>query len=156
MTIFSAQSQVQYELYRALLIADYAEQNVLSGRWLQDAALQLAVAQFGILLPQGLDTPDHYMWNIHAYEDQPIIGNIWINICNRDGVDTVFIYDLRIQVDYRQKGHATDAVHAVEIFACSHGINRIALQVHGINHVAQAFYKALNFDVTNINLQKTI
>jgi len=47
--------------YRDAAAASYAEDNVTSGRWPKDGALQRSYADFDESLPEGLATPDNFL-----------------------------------------------------------------------------------------------
>jgi hypothetical protein len=57
-----------YAQYLVAAVAGYAHQNITSGRWPAEGALERSGAEHEKLLPQGLATPDNYLFEIHDAE----------------------------------------------------------------------------------------
>jgi hypothetical protein len=74
-----------FEAFKAASQAEYAEDNVLAGRWGVDDALHKARAEFERLAPQGLQTPGHRFLSILAAGDGPVAGHLWLGVSEADG-----------------------------------------------------------------------
>jgi len=142
--------------YCEAAIANYAEQNLRAGRVTAEQALPQAQADFALLLPQGLATPEHFFLEILASENGPLAGWLWWAIEDRHGHRSAFVYDLMILPPARRRGHARAALQALEAVVQAHGLDRIGLHVFGFNHGAQALYAALGYRVTGLNMAKQL
>jgi ribosomal protein S18 acetylase RimI-like enzyme len=137
-------------------IAGYAEDNVASGRWPCEGALERSRAEFESLLPLGLATPDNHIFEIRAVEGGPAVGAIWIAVQERGGLRTAFVFDVAIHAAWRRQGHAMRAFQALENLGRELGVASIGLHVFGHNPGAQALYAKLGYQVTGINMQKVL
>jgi len=57
-------TQPEFDLYLTHLIPDYAADNVHAGHWDESEALEKSRQQIESLLPQGLQTRDHYNYTL--------------------------------------------------------------------------------------------
>ena len=64
MTTLRPMTQEGYAAFAAAANAGYAQDNTTSGRWSADDAQANASAEFAQLLPQGLETPNHFLFDI--------------------------------------------------------------------------------------------
>ena len=145
-----------YAVYVQQAIAGYAENNVASGRWPAQGALERSQRDFESLLPQGLATPEHTLFDILAGDDGPVVGFLWFAIEAPRGLRAAFVYDLAIHAAWRRQGHATRTFAALETLVRSLGVDRIGLHVFGFNTEAQALYAKLGYSVTGLNMQKLL
>ena len=155
-TVLRPMTPASYAVYLQHAVAGYAEDNVASGRWPAEGALTRSQADFDTLLPQGLATPDHHLFDLHAGADGPVVGFLWFGIDVSRGLRSAFVYDLGIHAPWRRQGHATRAYTALESRVRSFGLDRIGLHVFGFNTEAQALYARLGYGVTGLNLQKQL
>jgi RimJ/RimL family protein N-acetyltransferase len=155
-TILAPMRPAVYDAYLQAAIADYAEDNVASGRWPREDALERSRSNFEDLLPQGLATPGNYLFEIKATENGPAVGFIWFAVQDRHGIRSAFVYDIEIKSEWRRQGHATRALEALEPRVTALGLSRIGLHVFGHNPGAQALYAKLGYGVTGINMVKSL
>ena len=145
-----------YAAYAESSAAGYAEDNIASGRWPEEGALERSRAEFEALLPQGLATPDNHVHEIKAAQGGPTVGALWFAVQARDGVRSAYVYDVFIQPEHRRQGHARRAFLALEPLAAAMGATHIGLHVFGHNLGAQALYRQLGYGVTGTNLKKRL
>lgn len=144
-----------FEAYLDFTIPIYTAEKVRAGNFKEEDALEQGRKEFKTLLPDGLDTPDHYMFCL--YDGDVEVGYFWI--CERtQGVKkTVWIYDIVIHENHRRKGYATATFEALEEFMNTNlTARRVELHVFGHNHGAQALYHKLGFNITNIIMAKDL
>ena len=134
----------------------YAQENIDSGRWPEDQALELAREEAMRDLPQGIDTPDNYFFNIVSDSQEKPVGHLWAAITEKHNQKSLFVYEIEIWEEYRRQGFAAAAFTALEAFTRDIGLDRIGLHVFGANTGAQALYKSLDFEVTGINMMKRL
>lgn len=154
MTVLSPMRAQVYAAYLESSVAGYAEDNIAAGRWPREGAVERSRASYLELLPQGLATPDNYLYEIMADEGGPAVGVIWFAVETRHGVRTAFVYDLEIEAANRRQGHARRAFLALEPLVAALGLSSIGLHVFGQNRAAQALYSQLGYVVTGINMVK--
>ncbi len=145
-----------FDAYLSEAIEGYAVDNVAAGRWPREGAIERSRADFESSLPRGLATPDHYLYEIKAAEDGPIVGAIWFAVIARNGIRSAFVYDLEIKTEWRRQGHATRAIQALEPIVSALGLSSIGLHVFAQNAGAQALYAGLGYGVTGFNMTKRL
>src|SRR5580698_8091723 len=89
----------------------YAKDQAEAGVWSPDKALELATADFNRLLPQGLGTPDHFLYVLRDGETRSV-GILWFARKERAGAKVAYVYGIFIREEFRRKGHATSALKA--------------------------------------------
>ncbi len=149
-------SQAEFEKYLEHVVPDYAQEHVRTGNWSAEKALQLAEESFRTLLPDGLDTPNHYLFTI---EDETLgkkVGILWLAVEEREGGPRAFVYDVEIDPAYRRQGYGSQALEALEDKVRELGLTRIMLHVFGHNHAARAMYEKLEYETVNLILSKTL
>ncbi len=154
MTILVPMSAEAYPQYRERAVAGYADDNVAAGRWPAEGALARSQADFDSSLPQGLQTPDNYIFEIKSTEAGPTVGFIWFAVIEKNGLQSAYVYDVEINTQFRRQGHARAAFEALEPIVKRLGLSSIGLHVFGHNPGAQALYDSLGYGVTGINMAK--
>ena len=142
--------------YRQTAACGYAQDNIDSGRWPKAGALQRAYEDFDASLPQGLSTPDHFLYAICLQSTGVAVGILWFAIVVKNGLRSGFVYDVEIQPGLRRHGYARAAFSALEPIAVGLGLSSIGLHVFAHNSGAQALYRSLGYDVTGINMRKPL
>ena len=156
MTTLAPMSAAYYARWRETAAADYAEDNVAAGRWPAEGALERSRREFDELLPQGLATPDNFLFEIRDAEGGASVGSIWFAIVERGSERHAFVYDVVVDPAQRRRGHALRAFEALEPRVRALGLSRIGLHVFGNNPGAQALYRRLGYGVTGINMVKQL
>jgi RimJ/RimL family protein N-acetyltransferase len=146
----------EFTAYVAWLIPDYAADHVRAGNWSAEEAEALSAAQIREELPQGVQTPDHYLYTLHVEEESAPVGIIWLAVLRRTAHPRAFIYDILIYENYRRRGYASQALTAIEEKARSLGLDNIGLHVFGDNHGARALYDRQGYTVTDLVMAKKI
>lgn len=146
----------RYATYEAAAITGYAHDNIAAGRWEREGAIERARADFEYLLPRGLDTPDHFLFEIVDGHEGPVIGFAWLAIERKYGPPSAYLYDIGIDAAHRRKGHGMRALRALEDFAAGAGAATIGLNVFANNNGAQALYRKLGYVPTNFNMRKRL
>ena len=155
-TALKPMSQAEYEEYRRHSVPNYARNKVESGEWAEETSLDQAKEVFDELLPQGIDTPGHYLYQIIDEWDEVPVGVIWIAERERAGQAGAYIYDVFIKPEYQSKGHASRAIRAVEDKALELGLPGIGLHVFGHNATARRLYEKLGYEPVNVFMYKRL
>ena len=143
-----------FAAYMQASIASYAQENVQASRWPAEGALERSHADFLALLPQGLATPDHHLFEVLAAPEGPVVGHLWLALECRHGDCGAFVYNVEIAPEHRRQGHARRAFQAMEAVAAELGATSIGLHVFATNPGAQALYESLGYRVTGVNMKK--
>ncbi len=145
-----------FATYLDQAIADYARDNVESGRWPAEGALERSRADHQKLLPQGLDTPDQHLFEITHPGTGDTVGMVWLAVDSAYSSGSAFIYDIEVQARFRRQGHARRALEELEAMARNWGKRSIGLHVFRQNTGAQALYAALGYQTVSSNMVKAL
>ncbi len=144
----------EFQLYISGAIENYAKNKVTSGNWSEDEAINLSKKEFSRLLPKDEKSELNYLYSI--FQDQQLVGMIWIAQTSTTNPDQGYIFDFIIYEPHRGKGYGKQAMKEIEIIAKELGMNKIGLHVFGHNTVARGLYEKLGYEITNINMMKVI
>jgi len=75
--VLMPESDLQAYLDKA--IPNYAADNIKAGYWTEEEGLNKARDTFKRLLPDGMNTKDQYIYNVHDAEADQRVGIIWLN-----------------------------------------------------------------------------
>ena len=145
-----------YQVFLVAAIHGYALDNIESGRWTSDEAMERSTTETTGYLPQGLQTTDNYLYNINRIDNDLTVGYLWVATEEKHGHQSIFVYDIEIQANFRRQGYAAAAFIELETVTARMGIDRIGLHVFGHNEAAQALYRKLGYEVTGVNMQKKL
>lgn len=145
-----------FSRYLEYAVAEYAKDNVKSGRWPKAEADERSRLDFDASLPQGLQTPNNHLFEIVADHEGTSVGVLWFAVAEKQGVKSAFVYDIEIGSEHRRKGFAEAALWAFESLAKERGLSNIELHVFHHNLGAQALYRKLGFRVTGHNMCKDV
>ena len=137
-------------------IAAYAQDNTRACRWSPSDALERGRNEFQRLLPQGLQTPDNFIYDICDEAAHETVGFVWFAIIETVAIRSAYVYSIRIKPEFRGRGHAKAALELVEGIAAAKGLSTIALHVFSFNTSAQALYRSLGYGITGFNMLKPL
>ncbi|KZN98438.1 GNAT family N-acetyltransferase [Bacillus badius] len=144
----------EFQLYSSNAIANYAKNKVVSGNWREEEAIHLSKKEFSRLLPQDEKTELNYLYSI--FQDQQLVGMIWMAQTSAEKPDEGFIFDFKIYEPHQGQGYGKQAMKEIEMIAKELGMNKIGLHVFGHNKIARELYEKLGYEITNINMMKTL
>lgn len=117
---------------------------ICSGKSTELNALRDASKEFNEILPQGIDTLNHYLNNI-TNEQGENIGYIWFEIRSND----IFILEFLIYENQRKKGFGRQTLFELEQIAkASQSVPIIRLHIFEYNIGLQEFYKSIGYEIT--------
>lgn len=154
-------TEAEFGAFLAVAVPTYAQDKVAAGNWQRGQALELAAQAFQQLLPNGLATPDHFLFSIVAETGstpaaQTPVGVLWFAVGETGPNRTAFLYNLEVYAPFRRRGYGAQALQAFEEKAIQLGLTSIGLHVFGFNRGAQAMYEKMGYIVTNINMAKSL
>jgi len=132
-------------------IREYAEDHVRNGNWPAEGALERSQKEFEQYLPDGIHSRDQYIYSI-LDENENKIGILWVQV--KDG--KAFIYDFAIAEAFRGKGYGKQALVAMDEKLKLMNVESVGLHVFGDNIVAQELYKKAGFQITGIQMKKSL
>lgn len=146
----------EFAEYRAHAAQNYANEKVRAGNWQADEAFRLAEETLDVLLPTGVETPEHHLFTI-VRPDGASVGWLWLAERVEVNADRhAFIYEILIFSQFRRQGYGRAAMEAAEAQAHKLGLDKIKLHVFGHNQAARALYDELGYAETNVMMEKRI
>jgi ribosomal protein S18 acetylase RimI-like enzyme len=151
-------TETQFRSYLETAVEDYAQGHLKSGDCAPEDALRLAQEDYAKLLPDGLQSKDHFLYSIRddALDGNQVIGMVWLEVKTKRVVKSAFIYDISIREDLRRKGYGRKVMERVEELILKRGIDTVGLHVFGHNHAARALYEKMGYQITGIGMTKTL
>src|SRR5215472_11477209 len=113
MVTLQPMTQEEYTSYQEPAIAEYAQGHVEDGQWSADEALERSREEFQGLLPEGVDTPNNYLFTVVNGEGQKV-GILWFAVRESGGKLWAWVYDVRIDEAFRRRGYAQEAFAELE------------------------------------------
>ena len=147
-------TQPEFDLYLTHLIPDYAADNVRAGYWDESEALEKSHRQIESLLPQGLQTKDHYVYTL--VEGDRAVGMIWLKAQLDRAVKSGFIFDVLVDEKFRGRGYGKQLMSLIEEKARELGLKSIGLHVFAYNKVAKNLYESIGYEVSSLNMLKKL
>lgn len=143
-----------YEAWKSHGIQAFADDKEKSGYSAQEA-LRLSQESYASGLPEGLNSPDNYIFTILNAAEQPV-GATWFAVKEHYGKKSAFIYDIEIDLANRGKGLGRATMTALEDEVKKLGIDKIGLHVFAFNKTAHALYASLGYQTTDLTMEKAI
>jgi ribosomal protein S18 acetylase RimI-like enzyme len=156
MTTLDAMTDSEFAAFADEAPQDYARDQVEAGIWPANESVRLARDAFSKLLPQGLVTPDHFLYVVREESTRAALGVLWYALKDRAGERVAYVYGIHIKDEFRRMGHATRTLAALERKARSQGLAGIELHVFGRNAKARALYDKVGFHETNVTMFKPL
>ena len=135
-------------------IAAYAAEKVRAGNWTPEEAPHRSREVHDRLLPQGVNTSHHHLFTIDLLGNP--VGRVWLSTDPTTMGGAGFIYDIFVVEHFRRQGIALQAMLLLEEEAKKLGVARLALHVFGYNSAARSLYEKLGYEVTNVNMHKSL
>lgn len=146
----------QFAPYLDKLIIEYAEESVIVGRWSAEESLAKSRDSVVGSLPEGVATPDNYLWIAHDAATGERVGVLWLQLRATAGTTEAFIDDIEVEATHRGQGYGRAILDAVERWAREQGATRIGLQVAGHNTVARRLYQSFGFTERSIMMTRDL
>ena len=144
----------QFDEWSATGRREYAADMVANAGMAPARAREKAVRDYLAVLPEGLETPGHWIFVVEA--DGRPVGRLWFAERVVDGQNSAFLYDVHIDEDERGRGHGRAAMEAFEREAARRGLRHLALNVFGGNERARALYRSMGYTEQAVQMGKTV
>lgn len=146
----------EFLLYEEFSIQDYAREQVKRGHWPKAGALQQAKQHYQQLLPQGLQTPQQYLWMVVDKKLGQKVGIIWFALHEQDGEQQAWVYDVRIFEGFRRRGYVTLTSQILAKQAAKLGATAVSVHVFEHNRAPREMYEKLGYVVTDTSILKKL
>jgi ribosomal protein S18 acetylase RimI-like enzyme len=147
-------TEAEFQAFLADSVPEYASEKVRAGNWTPEEAMERSRKDHATLLPDGLASPNQHLYTIELAGSP--VGRLWLCVDPQSAGGAGFIYDLRVDEPFRRQGIAAEAMRLLEKEGRSLGVRSLALHVFGYNRAARALYEKLGYEITNINMSKSL
>lgn len=144
----------EYSNYMKFSVANYADEKQKGEGLTPEEALKVAQDSYVRLLPQGLETPDQFIFSVIDDSSQKPIGMLWFAKKSQSGKLYAFIYDIVLNPEKRGQGLGKQLMALMETEARALGCTSVGLHVFGHNTAAIALYEKSGFYTTNRMMKK--
>ena len=150
-------SETLFNIYIEEAVTHFSKEYVIAGICGESEAVSLCRATYEKSLPQGVLTPNNYLYAIKKMDEEALIGMAWIAIWNNAGRRSAFVCDIYIRAEWRNLGYGTQTMRLLEQQIHKLGdVSEIGLHVLWQNKAAQSLYRKLGFKPTGINMIKSL
>ncbi|USK90234.1 GNAT family N-acetyltransferase [Rossellomorea marisflavi] len=152
MVVLKRMSDKEFTAWWKNSVASYAREKVKAGNFKEETAIEQSESEFQKLLPQGKDTPDHYLFTV--IDEGEHVGMLWFH-ANHE-IKENYIFDIEMLESKRAMGYGKQTLQALEELSREMGMDKISLHVFGHNKTAIELYTATGFETTNIIMSKQL
>ncbi|MCT4780412.1 MULTISPECIES: N-acetyltransferase [Exiguobacterium] len=156
MVKFEKMSETAYAAYLPEAIKEYAQEKVKARTWAEVEAVDRSAAEYAQLLPDGIQTKQHYLFSIIDDAEHRSVGMIWFQVSESTHGRTAFIFDFKIEEGHQGKGYGRQAIEMLEQIARRMNIKKIKLHVFAHNARAIHLYETTGFITTDLHMTKTL
>ena len=135
-------------------VPEYAADKVRAGNWTPEEAAQKSREDYSRLLPDGLASTHQHLYTIEL--DGNAVGDLWLSSDPSLAGGAGFVFGLHVAEEFRRRGIATEAMHLLEGEASRLGLSGLSLHVFGDNLPARVLYEKLGYEITNMNMAKSL
>jgi GNAT superfamily N-acetyltransferase len=151
-----AMTETEFAEWQDVLARDYAADQVASGNWPADEALDRAREDTATRLPQGRTTPGMLLLTGVRPDGEPV-GRIWLALEHPRGTpDCAFLLDIEVDEPHRGQGYGRALLAAAEEAARSRGRSALELNVFGGNTAATALYASAGYTVVQQQMRRRL
>jgi GNAT superfamily N-acetyltransferase len=122
-------SDEEYAEFRERSEVSYAAQIAASRAVSLPEARRHAAEDHERLLPEGVRTPDHYLWT--AYEGGEPVGHLWLHVETKPDGRDAFGYGIEVRPELRRRGYGRAITAAAEQKCGEMNVVSIGLTVFG-------------------------
>jgi ribosomal protein S18 acetylase RimI-like enzyme len=132
----------------------YVQDMVVNGGVSEERARAKAFKDVEQLFPREKPSADQVVLVIEA--DGSSVGDLWLAEREDDLEHSLWIYGVRVDEEYRGRGHGKAAMLYAEDEARRRGLDRVAFMVFGGNEVARSLYRSLGYVETAVFMSKQV
>jgi ribosomal protein S18 acetylase RimI-like enzyme len=148
-------TRAEFDEWLPRQLAGYAAQIAASGAMPEAEAWEKARRDTARSFSAGYDTPGQLLFLVLAGTNA--VGSLWLAVPGPDPDPRMaWVYDIEVDEEYRGRGYGRAAMLLAETEVRSRGMTSLGLNVFGQNTVARALYESLGYDVTALQMKKTV
>jgi RimJ/RimL family protein N-acetyltransferase len=152
---FSPMTEAEFVAFRAYDIS-HNDVQVGMGYWTADEAPRRAQEEFDQLLPNGKDSPGHFLNTVFTEPGGQPIGSVWYAVEHRPSFDVLYVHWVGIYAAARGRGYTIPIAEKLESEARRLGVRRLIGLVWGDNPRIKAAASRAGFRVTSAIFEKEI
>lgn len=145
-----------FDVFMNQAIDVYTQDNIKSGTWQPDEALEKSREEFHRLLPEGLKTKDQYLFTILDNNSNNKISVLWVQVKMNTSPRKAFICDFIIEPQFRGQGYGKQVLQALDEKLIQMNVESVSLHVFAHNTNAVGLYKTVGYLPTNLYMKKTL
>ncbi|MGX5695025.1 GNAT family N-acetyltransferase [Agromyces soli] len=146
----------EFDEWQDELAAEYAAEQIASGRWPAEGAVERARAENMALLPDGPATARMLTLRGVDADGEPV-GRAWVGLDHPRGAPGIaFLYDIEVLEPKRRLGYGRALLDAVEDAAGRAGAAALELNVFGSNSGAIGLYSGAGYEVVTQQMRKSL
>jgi len=149
-------TDTEYSNYMKSSVDKYAVEKQKGEGLTEENALKLAQDSYIKLLPQGLETPEQFLFSVFDIDSNRPVGILWMAKKLNGVKPYTFIYDIELNSESRGKGLGKELMQLAESETRRLGCVSIGLHVYGHNAVAVALYEKSGFETTSRMMKKDL
>ncbi|MEK2646180.1 GNAT family N-acetyltransferase [Bdellovibrio sp. BCCA] len=149
-------SAPEFSDYMKYAISNYAAEKQKGEGHSPEDALKISQEAYARQLPQGLETPDQFLFSVIEKATGNSVGILWIAKKFNGEKPYAFIYDIELKPDHRGKGLGKILMNLMEDEVRKLGCSSVGLHVFGHNTSAIALYEKSGFYTTNRMMKKDL
>lgn len=146
----------ELEEYLKIAVPAYAAEKERGEGMTPEMALKVATDSYAKLLPDGLGTPDQFLFTVLESQTNRSIGTLWFANKTDTGKPQAWIYDIVLEAEVRGRGYGRMLMALLEAEVRKLEILSMALHVFGHNKIAISLYEKSGFRTTNIIMAKDL
>ena len=148
-------TRAEFDEWLPRQVAGYAALIAASGALPAQAALEKAEQDTARYFGSGAATPGQMVFRIMAGEVS--VGWLWLGVPGPDPDPLMaWVFEIEIEAPFRGRGYGRVAMRLAEEEARARGMTSLGLNVHGQNMVARSLYDSLGYEVTEMQMKKTL
>jgi len=152
MVELTSMTDQEYGEFFPIVVDSYTNELVNNMKMDVELARKRSLEETNNLLPDGLNTENHYFYSI-TNQNGMNVGGIWIQITKKSKL--AFIFFIYIKESYRRQGYGKKALAQLENKLRDYAINRIQLNVFD-NNDARKLYEKMDYKIVSHTMQKWI
>jgi len=147
-------TEPEFPHFQEISRESYAQEKTSAERVSIDCARKIADDSFKRLLPDGVKTKNHYLFNV--CDSAADIGWLWFGIKELEGKIRAFLYQIDIHPEAQGRGLGRELMEKLELEVHKVGGSEIALHVFSYNDRAIRLYKSLGYQSTDMTMFKEL
>jgi len=149
-------TETDFAEFRAYTLKGFAADKVQSGEWLAQDAQQNASIGFENLLPQGMETANHFFYCLVDPELSQPVGYLWFQIRGEGTSRDAFIFDHLIHEQFRNRGYGTQSHQAMNAKLLAMNVETVATHVAAHNTASMRLLERIGYRIAGIDLVRRL